>query len=108
MELLKFHVEVPPNKARNPTGTFSIQQSFPAKDAGVKEAVGGTMRIAIDIVQPHRVAAPGVPYNTHKPVSQHRRDRNNAATTDDDGKKAVAVQVGGRQDNLTTGALDFP
>ena len=65
------------------------------------------MGIAIDVVQPHRVATPGVPDNTHKPGTQHRGNGNNAATTDDDGKEAVAIQVGGRQDDLTTSPPDL-
>ena len=39
MELLTFHIEVAPDEVGDPTGTFGIQQRFPAKSAGVKEAV---------------------------------------------------------------------
>ena len=108
MELLKFHVEVTSDEAGYPTGTFCIQQRFPAKGAGVKEAVRRAVGIAIDIVQPHRVPTPGVPDHTHEPGPKHRWNGGGAATTDNDGKEAVAIMIGGRQDNLTTSPTDIP
>ena len=66
------------------------------------------MCITIDVVQPHWVTTPSVPNNTHEPGAQNRGDGNNAATADDDGEKAVAVQVGGGQDDLASSPPDFP
>ena len=40
VELLKFHIKVAPYEARDPTGSFGIQQRFPAKGASVEKAMG--------------------------------------------------------------------
>jgi hypothetical protein len=48
--LLKFHVEVTSNQARNPTRSLGMDQGISCQSAGVEEAVGGAARIAIDVV----------------------------------------------------------
>ena len=108
MELLKFHITVAPNKARDPTGNFGIQQRFPAKGASVEKAMGGAMSIAINIVKPHRVPTPGVPNHAHEAGPQHRGDGGDTATAHHDGEKAAAIRFGGRQDDLTTSPTDIP
>jgi hypothetical protein len=50
MELLEFHFKVATYEARDPTGSFGIQQRIPAKGASVEEAMGGAMRVAINII----------------------------------------------------------
>ena len=67
MELLKFHVEIAPDEAGDPAGTFRIQKRISAQGAGIKEAVRGTVCVSINVVQTHRVTTPSVPNNTHKP-----------------------------------------
>ena len=106
MKLLEFHVEVTPDEAGDPPRSFSIQQCIPAEGAGIKQAMGRAVCIAIDVVQPHRVATPGVPDNPHEPGTQYCGNGDNTATANDDGKKAVAIQVGGGQDDLATSPPD--
>jgi hypothetical protein len=66
MELLKFHVKVPSNQARDPTGSLRVDESFPAKGAGIKEAMGGPVRIAIDVVKPKGVSTTIIPDDSHQ------------------------------------------
>ena len=108
MELLKFHIEVAPDKAGDPTGTFGIQQRFPANGAGVGKAMRRAMCVAISIIKPHRVTTPRVPNHSHEAGPQHRGDGRDAATAYNDGKEAAAIKFGGRQDDLTTSPTDIP
>jgi hypothetical protein len=36
VKLLKLHVEIPPDQARDPTGGLGIDEGIPAKSAGVQ------------------------------------------------------------------------
>jgi hypothetical protein len=106
MELLKFHVKIPTNQARDPTGGLRVDESIPAKGAGVKEAVGGPVRIAIDVVEPKGVTTTVVPDNSHQAGPQDFRDHGNAAAPDNGGEQAGAISLGFGQEHLATGLPD--
>jgi hypothetical protein len=71
MKLIKLHIKVAADKARNPPRSLSIQQGIPAKGAGVEEAVSRPMRITINIVKPHGVPSPGEPHHAHEAGPQN-------------------------------------
>ena len=98
----------PPNEARNPPGGLSVEERIPAKGAGVKEAVGGPVCIAIHFVQPDGVPATREPHYTHEPRAQNWWDQGDTASTHNDGEEAVAVLVGLGQEDLTASLADDP
>jgi hypothetical protein len=55
VKLLKFHVEIPANEAGDPPGGLSVDERIPAQSAGVQEAVGGPVGIAVHVVQPEGI-----------------------------------------------------
>jgi hypothetical protein len=103
MELLKFHVKISSNQARDPTGSLRVDEGLPAEGAGIKEAVGGPVRIAIEVIEPKGVPTTVIPDNSHQTGPQDLRDHGDAAATDNGCEEAGAISLGLRQEHLASG-----
>ena len=107
-KLLKFHVEIPTNEARNPPGGLCVDERISAKGASVEKVVGGPMCIAVNVIQPDGIPTTRVPHHSHEPGAHDRWDQRDTTPTDNDGEEAGAIRVGHGQENLTPSLADSP